>query len=146
VFENNRLLEALLIIVVVLAFLQILASSVAAIDVSGLSAWEVKLVDIVQYFFVKVLPTALLGGFAWSLFGYLRYKVGDATISYEMNKFSQTIMWWVGIMTPICAALPPEQGLAVSGVIMAIKSVVSSLISSLSAPQASTPATPVAPS
>lgn len=124
-FEKNRLLEALLILAVALAVLEFVASSIAAIDVTYLSPWEVQLVEVIQYFF-KVVPIALLGGFAWSLFGYLKYKFGDATVSYELDKFTATLMWFVGIMAPICAALPPEQGLAVSGVIMAIKSVINS--------------------
>ena len=125
-FEKNKLLEAVLIIIVALAVLEFLAPSIVAIDTTNLVAWQVDVVQVIQYFF-NYAPIALFGGFAWSLFGYLRYKFNDPTIAYDIEKFSTTLMWFVGIMTPISAALPKEWALAVTGILMAIKSVVNQL-------------------
>jgi hypothetical protein len=109
--------------VVALALFEALAPSIAAIDTSTLTApWEVQLVIVIKYFF-RVTPTALLGGFAWSLFGYLKYKFQNGAVSYELDKFTSTLMWFEGIIMPTAVALPQEQALAVAGIIMAIKSV-----------------------
>ena len=125
-FEKNKLLEAVLIITVTLAVLQFLAPSIVAIDTSNLAQWQIDVVQTIQYFF-NYAPIALFGGFAWSLFGYLRYKFDDPAVVYDINKFSTTLMWWVGTMTPISLAMPKEWALAVTGILMAIKSVVNQL-------------------
>jgi hypothetical protein len=125
-FEKNKLLEAILIIIVALAVLEFLAPSIVAIDATNLPQWQVDVVQTIQYFF-NYAPIALFGGFAWSLFGYLRYKFDNPAIVYDINKFSTTLMWWVGIMTPISLALPTKWGLAVTGILMAIKSIVNQL-------------------
>jgi len=125
-FNKARLVQALLILTIALAVLEFTAPSIAAIDTTYLADWEVRLVQIVQYFY-NYIPTALLGGFAWSLFGYLRYKFGDESIAYDITKFETTLMWFVGIMTPVCSALPTELGLAVTGIIMAVKSILNQL-------------------
>ena len=125
-FEKNKLLEAVLIIIVTLAVLQFLAPSIVAIDTSNLAQWQIDVVQTIQYFF-NYAPIALFGGFAWSLFGYLRYKFDDPAVVYDINKFSTTLMWWVGTMTPISLAMPTKWALAVTGILMTIKSVVNQL-------------------
>ena len=121
-FEKQTLLKGALIIIVSLAVLQIIQPTVVSIDISSLPSWQVGVIVVVQHFF-RVTPVALLAGFGWSVFGYLRYKFGDTTVQYELTKMNETIVWFEGITIIVAAGLPTQYALAISGVIMAIKSV-----------------------
>lgn len=140
--EKNTLLKGALILLIALAVLQVIQPTVLTIDTSTLASWQTDIILVVQHFF-RVTPVALLAGFAWSLFGFLRYKFGDSTVQYELTKMNQTLIWFEGILIIVAAGLPTPIALAVSGVIMATKSVLSTYrsVSPLpTTPQTATPA------
>ena len=120
--EKQTLLKGALIITLALAVLQFFQPAVMSIDTSSLPSWQVNAVIVVQHFF-RVTPGALLAGFGWSVFGFLRYKFGDTTVQYELTRMNETLLWFEGITIIVAAGLPTQYALAISGVIMAIKSV-----------------------
>jgi hypothetical protein len=124
--EKQTLLKGALILVISLAVLTLLAPAVAVIDTTGMPSWEIQVVAIVQHFFVNT-PWALLGGFAWSLFGFLRYNFGDTTVQFETDKLYITWMWFEGILVIVAAGFPTPIAMAITGIIMAVKSVFNQL-------------------
>jgi hypothetical protein len=124
--EKQTLLKGTLILIIALAVLQVLTPGVVVIDISSLSGWQLDAVLVIQHFY-KVTPIALLAGFAWSLFGFLRYNFGDQTLQYETDKLYQTWMWFEGILVIVAAGFPVPLSLAITGIIMAVKSVFNQL-------------------
>jgi len=125
-FEKNTLLKGALILIVSLAVLQFVQPAVMSIDTSTLPSWEVQVVVVVQHFF-EVTPIALLAGFGWSLFGYIRYKLGDQTVQYEVEKLYSTFMWFEGMIVIVAVGLPAPLATTIAGIIMAVKSVFNAL-------------------
>ena len=125
-FEKQKLIYGIIILVAALAVLEFLSPAVMNIDTSTLPGWEAQTVVVIQHFFA-VTPVALLAGFGWSIFGFLRYKFGDQTVQYEVTKLYETWTWFEGILVIIAAGLPLPLSIAVSGVIMAVKSVLNTL-------------------
>jgi len=140
-FEKQTLLKGALILIVALAVLQIIQPAVIVIDTSKLSGWQVDIVAVVQHFFTAT-PFALLAGFGWSIFGFLRYKFGDPTVQYELNKQYQTFVWFEGIIIIVSAGLPTPLATAIAGIIMALKSVFNALKNPPALPAAIGPPSP----
>jgi len=146
---NEKLLQGILILIVAIAVLEYLSPAVMAIDVSTITVdWEVKAVYMLQSFF-RVSPIALMAGFGWALFGFLRYKLGDVTVKFEIQKLYSTWMWFEGAIIIFAAAFPIELSLGITAILMAIKSVVNSFLQAqvVEAPTpTSTTPTPTPPS
>ena len=125
---NEKLLQGILILIVAIAVLEYLSPAVMAIDVSTITVeWEVKAVYMLQSFFQNS-PIALVAGFAWALFGFLRYKFGDASVKFEIQKLYSTWMWFEGAIIIFAAAFPTNLSLGITAILMAVKSVVNSFL------------------
>ena len=124
-YKPNILVWTLVFIIAILT-LEILQPTILSINAATLPGILKQVMILVQHFFT-VTPIALLAGFAWSLFGYLRYKLGDVTVQYDVNKLYETWMWYEGLIILIAVALPPGQAAAITTVIMAVKSVFNKL-------------------
>jgi len=133
--EKNTLLKGILLLIIALAVLQALQPTVVGIDTASLSSWQIQVVDVVQHFFA-VTPIALLAGFGWSLFGWLRYKLGDQAVQFEVDKLYSTWMWFEAIIIVLATGFPLPISTAIAGIIMAVKSVFNQL---------KAPSTPTAP-
>jgi len=124
--EKQTLLRGVLLLIAALAALEFVQPAVMSIDVSALPGWQVQAVIVVQHFFTAT-PIALLAGFGWSIFGFLRYRFGDPTVQYELNRQYETFVWFEGIIIIVAAGLPTPLATAIAGVIMAVKSVFNAL-------------------
>jgi len=124
--EKQTLLKGALVLIVAIAVLEFLRPAVMSINILELSAWQIQLVVVVQHFF-EVTPIALLAGFTWAFFGFLRYKFSDQTVQFEVEKLYITWMWFEGILLLVAAGLPLPYSIAITGIIMAVKSVLNAL-------------------
>jgi hypothetical protein len=133
----------LLSLVLILGVFEAVAPSVQAISVEGMPTWEAQLVSILQLVF-NTVPPAVLAGFGWTLFGFLRYKAGDDEVSYDLTKMAQTFTWFITIITPMTYGLSQVgQGIplstAITTVIMAFKSVLNQLSTATQQPAGTPP-------
>jgi len=138
---KNTLLQGALILIVALAVLQSLQPAIVDVDTSTFSGWQTQVVAVVQHFFT-VTPLALLAGFAWSLFGFLRYKLGDQTVQFEVDKLYSTWMWFEGIIIVVAAGFPLPLSTAIAAIIMAVKSVLNTIKTPQPLPTAPSPQDP----
>jgi hypothetical protein len=97
------LVGALVVIVAALCFVSV-APAVESVSTVGMPTWEVDVVHIAQLL-VSAAPVAAIAGFAWSFFGYLRFKVGDDTVNYNLTQLAQTVAWYMAIITPLTYGL-----------------------------------------
>ncbi len=125
-FEKQTLLRGALILIVAIAVLEFLQPTVMAIDTSTMPGWESQLVILVQHFF-QVTPIALIAGFGWSFFGYLKFRFGDQTVLFEVNKLYSTWMWFEAIIAVVAVGLPLSWTTAIAGIIMAVKSILNQM-------------------
>ena len=125
-YQKQTLLRGTIILIIALAALALIQPTIMSIDTSTLTGWQIQIIVIIQHFFT-VTPVALLAGFAWSLFGFLRYKLGDANVQYQVTKLYETWTWYEGLLLVIAAGLPIPYSLAISGIIMATKAVFNNL-------------------
>jgi hypothetical protein len=133
----------LLTLVLILGVFQAVAPSVQGISVEGMPTWEAQLVNVLQLVF-NTVPPAVLAGFGWTLFGFLRYKAGDDEVNYDLTKMAQTFSWFITIITPMTYGLSQVgQGvplsMAITTVIMAFKSVLSQLSTTTQQPGTTLP-------
>ena len=125
-FEKTTLIKGAIVLIAILAALEILSPAVLSVETSTMGDLEGKAMAVIKYFF-EVTPIAILAGFGWSLFGFIRYKLGDAAVKYEVEKLYTTWAWFEGILIVITVGLPLPYSTAIAGIIMAIKSAFSTL-------------------
>ncbi len=133
-----------LVLIVAVAVLEFLQPAVIAIDTSTMAGWESQFVILVQHFF-QVTPIALIAGFGWSFFGYLRYRFGDQTVLFEVDKLYSTWMWFEGVIIVVSVGLPLSWTTAITGVIMAVKSILTGMRTPPTQPAATTTPGPTGP-
>jgi hypothetical protein len=139
VWQNHPFVMGLICVVIALGFVVAVTPSVQTIDTAGMPTWEVELVGVLQLI-VNVVPTSVLAGFGWTLFGYIRFKAGDNEVDYDLTKMAQTVAWFTGLITPLTYGLGTSGlplGTAITTGIMALKSVLNQLTTAMQ--QQSTP-------
>jgi type II secretory pathway component PulF len=104
VWQSHPFVLGVVAVVVALAFIITVAPAVQAVNTTGMTGLELGLVQIAQLLTTSA-PIAIIAGFAWSLFGYLRYKAGDNTVNYDLTQLAQTVAWFMGIITPFTYGL-----------------------------------------
>jgi hypothetical protein len=136
VWQSHPFVIGAIIVVVALAFVITVAPAVQSVDTSGMTGLELGLVQVAQLL-TSSAPIAIIAGFAWSFFGYLRYKVGDNTVDYDLTQLTQTVAWFMGIITPFSYGLNAVSlnGVPLATVIaqsfMAFKAVINQLQTSI---------------
>jgi hypothetical protein len=123
----------LLCITLVAAFISVVAPAVQEIDTTYMPTWEVQLVVILKLI-VTVLPTGIVASYGWTLFGYIRYKVGDDTITYDLTKLTQTSAWFMSLLTPLTYATNPQIAVVATTIIVGIKSVINQFVETMKTP------------
>jgi hypothetical protein len=104
VWQSHPFVIGVIAVVVALAFVVTVAPTVQSVDTTGMTGLELGLVQVAKLL-MSSAPIAIIAGFAWSFFGYFRYKVGDNTVDYELTQLMQTIAWFIGIITPFSYGL-----------------------------------------
>jgi hypothetical protein len=135
-WQNHTFILALITIAIALAFIGYIAPNIQAIVTTPeMPTWEVQLIVIAKLV-TNVFPPTILMGFGWSLFGYLREKAGDATVTYDLTRLAQTALWFIGIATPIAYSMNNTYyGTGIASGFLALKAVINQFVT------ASTPAT-----
>jgi uncharacterized membrane protein len=150
VWQSHPFVLGVIIVVVALAFVVSAAPAVQSVNTTGMTGLLLGLVQIAQLL-TAAAPVAIIAGFAWTLFGYLRYKAGDNTVNYNLTQLAQTVAWFMGIITPFTYGLNAVNlnGVPLATIIaqafMTFKAVINQLQTSIQqqpAPQAQSPPTP----
>jgi hypothetical protein len=128
IWTNHAFITGLIAVAIALVFLSAVAPTVQAINTAGMPTWEAQLVGVFQLV-VDVFPAGVLAGFGWSLFGYLREMAGDTETEYDLTKLSQTVLWFVGIITPVAYGLNNVAlGTGIATAFMTLKAVVNQFV------------------
>lgn len=125
-FGVKEMVYGVVLVVATLAVLQAVTPYVDGIELAALPDWLVPFVEGTQH----ILHSSYLAtsaGFAWSLFGFLRYYYGDEKVNYETDKLIHTWIWFEGMLVIFSAGLPDNYATVLTGAIMALKSVFNQL-------------------
>jgi hypothetical protein len=143
IWQSHSFITGVLVVIFALGFLSVVAPGIQAISTEGLPAWEAQLIGVLQLI-VNNAPTGVLAAFGWTLFGYLRYKAGDAAVEYDLTKMGETTAWFLAFMLPLTYASNLPFATLITVVISGAKSVLSQFVDQMKQP-APTSAAEVSP-
>lgn len=144
IWQNHTFIAGVLVVIFVLGFLSIIAPGVQAISTQGLPTWEAQLIGVLQLI-LNSAPVAVLAAFAWTLFGYLRYKAGDAAVQYDLTKLSQTVSWFLAFILPLTYATSLPLATLTTVLIVGAKAVLNQFLELMSQPAPTSSAVSPAP-
>ena len=121
-FGVKEFIIGILAMLSVVTVLQALTPTLVGVDISTLPTWLAPYWETFVHF-LETTKLAVICGFGWSLFGFLRYYYGDESVDFEVGKMVETWLWFEGMLLIFVAGLPKEYAMALSTAIMAIKSV-----------------------
>jgi hypothetical protein len=133
IWQTHSFITGVLAVIFVLTMLSVIAPGIQAISTEGLPMWLAQLIGVLQLI-VNNVPTGVLAAFAWTLFGYLRYKAGDTTVQYDLTKMSQTIAWFLAFILPLTYATNLPLATFATVIISGAKSVMNQFIEQMNQP------------